>query len=1133
MVTLIEGRSGSGKTARLYEKLAEAVRNGEEKVMYLMPEQSSFECETRFLHLLGAADAQKVKVMSFTRLYYLVMSETGAPSGEAIDDNIRRMIMSCTLEDIADELSLYKDQAKKPQFAEVASNAVKELKQCGITPDVLRDTAAEAGSAELSKKLRELSLIYSAFNANVAVSGVDPYDNDIRLEKRIAETNFFDGYIVAVDDFSGFTAQQHKIIELMMAQSKDIYFSLCKDIADGTELFYTVERTKKRLMRSAAARGKKLSHECDLAENVRTNSETLKYLEENIYSRTTEGSIDDVPEQELSRDVTVVQAADVYEECEYIAARINDLALTDKRECRYRDIAVVFRNSERYVGVIDDVFKKCSIPFFMSRPQQAETKPLMRLVCAALDYAMSPNDENKLLTAVKSGIFGVSAFDAAKLENYVYMWGLKGRSFFAPFDKHPRGFEPKMTKFDENELKCLNETREKIAEPFSKLLAALKSEDGKFESKDISAALYSFLTDSKVDKRIQGRMAGQEEFAEEEARLWDMLVEMFDKMHSALGTRRLTLRRYNELFRLMLKGTTFSDIPQTLDQVMIGKADSIRFQKPYAVFIVGAVDGEFPHIPVPDGVFSDMERRDLIDIGLPLYDSVADLFRQEKFFVYNAVSAPTDRLIVSYPSSGLSGEVFKPSAIISEVLRVLPKLKMINASDVDELMSINGMRSAFEHYARTHKNDSAFTRALEKHLSESEEYSDMLPQLGADIKNISRQLKDEAAPAAVFGKDKYLSATQIESFYECRFKYFCSYGISLRDRQKAQLDRRIYGNLIHFILENVIKEYKERDYAPFGDGELEKLLDDLLDVFMETELGGSGDKTERFRSIYYRSRRRVWRVLSNMLDEFAHSGFKPVDAELKLGKGSALGEYTLKTKEKNTVSICGKVDRIDMLDNGGVRIIDYKSGGKDFSVEETVYGLSLQMLIYLCAVTENGGGYYGRELSPAAVFYMKSDSGPVSVDDFGAGEEDIARLAEEKKKKALLLNGIYVDDEQVVGALDADYIDSADESRVPLSKLIALFNCVKGKIVGMSDALDEGSIEAVPIRTSSQQPKACAYCDFADICRREKTDAYLQMSKESAEKQLGEYEKSEETEDTTEKNTEKNTVEKEDESDGI
>lgn len=71
--------------------------------------------------------------------------------------------------------------------------------------------------------------------------------------------------------------------------------------------------------------------------------------------------------------------------------------------------------------------------------------------------------------------------------------------------------------------------------------------------------------------------------------------------------------------------------------------------------------------------------------------------------------------------------------------------------------------------------------------------------------------------------------------------------------------------------------------------------------------------------------------------------------------------------EAGIVTIGGKIDRVDLAELHGetyVRIIDYKTGAKEFKLTDVLYGMNLQMLIYLAALIENGG------LQGAGILYM-------------------------------------------------------------------------------------------------------------------------------------------------------------------
>ena len=73
----------------------------------------------------------------------------------------------------------------------------------------------------------------------------------------------------------------------------------------------------------------------------------------------------------------------------------------------------------------------------------------------------------------------------------------------------------------------------------------------------------------------------------------------------------ITGEKYGRLLKEIVSGEDVSDIPQSMDSITFGTADRIRQSAPRAVFLLGAVQGEFPLIPSVNGVFSEPERRTL------------------------------------------------------------------------------------------------------------------------------------------------------------------------------------------------------------------------------------------------------------------------------------------------------------------------------------------------------------------------------------------------------------------------------------------------------------------------------------------------------------------------------------------
>ena len=94
-------------------------------------------------------------------------------------------------------------------------------------------------------------------------------------------------------------------------------------------------------------------------------------------------------------------------------------------------------------------------------------------------------------------------------------------------------------------------------------------------------------------------------------------------------------------------------------------------------------------------------------------------------------------------------------------------------------------------------------------------------------------------------------------------------------------------------------------------------------------------------------------MVHTLFQEFSESDFKPIFTELDLRKLGASCEVTLENGEKVTLS--GKVDRADVwvAPSGELflRVVDYKTGTREFDPGDIKHGSSLQMPLYLMALT--------------------------------------------------------------------------------------------------------------------------------------------------------------------------------------
>ncbi len=1094
MLRFVLGRSGSGKTEYIRAALKSMAQTSSEKLMLIVPEQSSFENERAMLHLLGAKDVQRVSVTSFSRLADAVFRRYGGAAGRRLDDGGRSILMSLALEQVKDQLSFYRKNAESTELVGLMISASTELKMCDVKPLDIERAAQGMPRSTLKQKMSELSLIFSAYDALVAQSYVDPLDDLTRLKNVLQEHDFFTGYTVALDSFQSYTVQEYQIINLILEQADDLYVTLCADQLDDPEhgmgLFSLVRRTGKNLMRMAKQNDVKIAAPVTLQSGLRFESPCLSALEAGAY-RCGHSAVDCE-----NNDVTIYEAKNAYDESAFVAATIRNLVI--EKQLRFRDFAVIARTPDNYRGVLDLSLDRWQIPYFMDKPQAIDAEPLMRLVLSAFKIVQSSFSSDSVFSYLKTGLTGLSTDEISQLENYTFIWNISGVKWKEEWTEHPQGFTEKMTDSDRKKLSEINASRSAAVTPLLRFASKIKEADGE----GMAAAAYGLLQDIKAADHLKDLAAhlskcGEPELADRQLRLWDLLMEILDQTALVLHGSAIAHTRYAELLHLVILSNNIASIPQGLDEVTVGGADRIRTNQPKVVFLIGAVQGEFPLAPGNSCVFSDGERRELIQLGLPLNDTLEGTAVQERFLAYSAMSAASQALYISYPLSGVAGESNSPSTIPSEACSILKNITILNELLLPQTYFANAKEPAFELMAQQWNHNTELSATLK----------DLFGKQGCDHRLAAIDRAAENRPAVfssgdkareLFGENMHVSATQIEKFYLCRFQYFCRFGLNAKERRAAELDALEYGSLMHYLLEKLFKDIGSQAILIMEPDELKREIIILLNIYVEAKLGGIKNKTPRFAYLFARLADSAQVIAYHIAEELAQSEFKPVDFELAIGS-SGIEPLTIPLPDGGQVEIEGKIDRVDIMHRDNIsylRVIDYKTGHKEFKLSDIIYGVNMQMLIYLAALSESGGKRYG-EVQSAGVLYMPANRPVISASRSTSPE----KIAEEAAKK-LRMDGLVLNDAEIITAMEhggqgkyipvtlKDGVPSKLDHVVSSGELTGVMLHIKGLISAMAQELHGGDVSAVPL---SGGYDACAWCPYSAVCGHEKDDPTRQM----------------------------------------
>lgn len=1086
MLRFILGKSGSGKSTEAL-RIAGELTDNNLPVMLIVPDQSTFECEKTLLDVFGAKKAEKVLVFGFSRLCKYVFELTGDSADNVIDEGTRAVVMSLALEELTEKLSLLSSKGNK-SLVDVMLQTVSDLKKSSVTSNELRGASKLVEDETLKTKLNETALISDTFDALVSQSYIDPMDDLTRLNDILLKNNILKDYTIIFDGFSGFTMQQFNVVRNLMRDCTATYFTLTLDpLTDGSEeVFTTSQQTYKILKEYAKRDGVDIKVPIKLTDLHRFKNDELALLEQNIF-RTHIEPLEIVPE-----NICVYNAVDMYDECEYVARKIKHLVI--EKGYLYSDISVICHDTEPYKGILSEILEKYEIPYFSDEHADIDVKPVIRLVNSIFRCLIYDFDREDVLALLKSGLTEFSVEEISLFENYLFVWNVSGSAFKNEFVQNPKGYSEKFSDYDKDVLAKVENLRKSIVEPLTAFKENAKDKNGL----EISKLFYALLEELKVPDALR-RMYAEFEKSDDKAvgaeqiRIWNMFMSVLDKTAAVIGTKAMTIKRYYELLSLQISAMQLSDIPRTIDCVTITTAQRVRISKQKASFLIGCVDGIFPAIPHTSGIFSPFELKMLAMNEIELGDDFAALNNLETFMAYSCMTSASEYISVSFYSSDITGTSYQPSEIVLQCTKVFKNICVNDKMDFNSKKeSMYALRPAFDTIAEMIGKGKKVPDSLLKIFSENPEYSAKLDSLINAKNKVPLKIFDKKNAEKLFGENLNISASQLEKFNLCRFSYFCNYGLNVRERLKAEINPMQYGTLVHYLLERFFSEYSKEQYSSMSDDELFEIVNTYL---LEYSVSYFGEEQTKSNSFKYRLKTildNVIYLMKHIMLELSQSEFFVADCELKIGED--IPSYTITLPDGHKIAVCGSVDRVDIMQRNGVtylRVIDYKTGTKQFKLSDILYGINLQMLLYLHSIENSDSDKYGK-VTPAGILYMPATVPYISADSL----KSIEKLPDELNKN-LKMNGLLLKDTEIIHGMDktdaATYIPVKIKAGEPVSatslatleEFGKIFKKVDMLIAEMGKNIYDGNIEAKPLKGGHD---SCEYCPYDSVC------AYRQSS---------------------------------------
>lgn len=1059
LLKFIFGRPASGKTYQILEKIKRQTKAGRQCVL-IVPEQFSFESERAVLRVLGDKAALGVTVTSFTRLCDEVGRYAGGIAGVTLTDAQKVIFMSRALRSVEAELTLWRKYCRSVSFAKTMLDTVGEFKINAVSPDKLKAAAEETESAALKAKLCDTALIYETYDALVGERFLDPADRLTKLYRQLEDFRYFEKKDVFIDSFKGFTGQQFALIDRVLSQADNLTAALTDAPETGGEFgIFSNIRAAAEKIRYAAARYRISEEEPLVLGKPISVSANIAAVERLISGGTPEKTEND-------GSLTVCAADTAAEEAEFAVRNIRRLVRTENY--RYRDFVIIARDAERYDDFINAACETYGVPCFSDKRRPLSAFPLAALADAAIQ-AILKGDSESILRFHKTGLGTLNTAEISELENYVTLWNIEGDMWRHEWIMDVRGFVSDDTEPDEKALGEINKLRKRAISPLEKLRAEFGG-----TAEDMAAALVRLFEEcgaaEKLSAMSQKFLNDSEEFSSDVLRQsYDRYMKLLDGIAACFGTREVGKQEFREVLSLAVSFETVGSVPRYLDEVTFGAADRIRPSRPKVAFILGANQGVFPKEISASGIFGISDRKSLIALGVDIPDKSVSAATDENYLVYCNLCCPSDKLFISYARRSLTGENMEPSAFVQEITEniahgfVAEPEEKITDENLPETAA-----SAYSELCRRRNAENGGAAEIRAALAGTKE----LKKAEYTEKRLS------GAPAAIgketarqlFGEEIKMSASRLDTFNRCRFSFFCRYGLSVKKLQPAEFDVLQRGTVVHYCLERFVKEYG-KGVSVLSPEKIEELTDGYINDYLDGVTGYRAVETARGRFLVSRISRSVKEVAKRLAEEFAQSGFEPIACELKIGGEGEKLEFPY---DGGKISVSGSIDRVDKF-GGYIRVVDYKTGSKKFKLPDILFGLNLQMLLYLYAAVRGAGL---PDEDAAGILYMPS-------------KRDTA-------DKGMAMNGLIRKDEEIVAAMDREKqgdfvpkyaVTKSGELKKTCTSFISaeefseIFDFIERIMKRTGNTVASGDIAVSPV--DGRETPACKYCDFASVCGRE------------------------------------------------
>lgn len=861
------------------------------------------------------------------------------------------------------------------------------------------------------------------------------------------------------------------------------------------------------------------SDKCEIRYNVNhrfKNSPTLLALEKGLFRYVYK------PFDGVQDEITIFETVTPRDEVHQTGLYINELVRS--KGLAYRDMAVIMGDLEAYAPYVETEFAQMGIPCFIDRTRGIVLNPMIEYIKSALELFVQDFSYEAVFHYLRSGLSDIERTDIDLLENYCIQTGIRG------YRRWSRLFTRKTAEMGEDEepLAHLNEVREQFVEQISMLKG-----DKTALAKDYVNQLYDFLIANRVQQKLsefesrfnkKGDLTREREYAQ----IYRLVMELFDQIYELLGEEEISLREFKDILEAGFGEIEVGTIPQNVDRVLVGDMERTRLKQVKVLFFLGLNDGNIPKNASKGGIISDTDREFLKESELELAPTPRQQMFIQRLYLYLNMTKPSEKLYLSYSKLNSQGKSIRPAYLVDMVLKMFPLVKVQypqNRGSIEQMVTPReGMRylaeglreyvlggiskeaekeffTVYHAYGGSAVGETGITDISDTENAKEQDRQQILEYERSTLtKAAFKRYEDtglsKAVARALYGVNLENSVSRLETYAACAYSHFLQYGLTLKEREEFGFEAVDMGNVYHAVLELFAGKLSENGYTwfdfpeEFGENAVREALEEYAATYGETVLYASS----RNEYAITRMCRILKRTVLTLQSQLKKGAFVPDKYEISFNFMENLESINVALSDGEKMRLKGRIDRIDTAEDEEhvyVKVIDYKSGNRQFDIAALYYGLQLQLVVYMNAAMElEAKSHPGKQIVPAALLYYHVDDptveSAVELSDEEINEQILAKLR---------MNGVVNGEPDIVERLDKYMQDKSDVIPVEKKKdgsfssrsgvmsseeFQVVSDYVNYKIRDIGREILDGKVSLNPYQKGSEN--ACTYCAYKRVC---------------------------------------------------